>query len=296
MLVAALLIGSETISFSCPPSNLSDLRPRLEATFGTKVEIDPVFRDEVVVIEVTDVPLEDLKAKIADVVCGEWDATKPDRIRLVLDLDEEDRRFQDSLGRAAKSIEKHIAEERERGLRYATPRPTPKELADRILAEGRMRGSLYAAMPYFSLQNEVLASLDPKEIALAMYEGGATYALNDPLARKLPRGTDKLVEETLKNIAETGGYLFERGFQPQTGFGSGLFAIDKFMYPKVDGFAGNYYVQVLDLDDLSIGFHLFDQSGKGIAESGMAVRMDSGWSPIQQIFKLQSRLCFMKGM
>ncbi len=266
MLIAALLITSQTVSFSCPPSNFADLRPRLESALATSIEIDPALRNEVVVIEVSDVSTEDLKTKIADVVCGKWETVRPGRIRLVVDREEEDRRFQKSLERAAKNVEKNVAEYATSRKRFATPAPTPEEVGSQILQLGQVRSGLYQALPAYGLQADLLSLMDPKQIAIDLYSGGGFYSTNDPLASRTPDGTKKLVRSRLQELSDIGEYLFARGFQPSTGSGNVTSGIEKFRFPKVDGVDGRLY---LDFSDLKMGegtFILIDGSGIGVDE------------------------------
>jgi hypothetical protein len=88
--VAALLTAPVSLSFG--PAALSDFAPKLKELWGQEVRIDSRLQREVVVVEASDVSTEDLKAKIADVVCGVW-KEKDGVLRLNLDLQKEaDRR------------------------------------------------------------------------------------------------------------------------------------------------------------------------------------------------------------
>ncbi len=61
------------ITFSQPAMTLGHLLPKLGEAAGVKMEADKSIKNEVVLVQVKDVAVKDLMAKVAKAACGEWE-------------------------------------------------------------------------------------------------------------------------------------------------------------------------------------------------------------------------------
>src|SRR5688500_20355906 len=80
LLLAAVTLGgtlfaqepNPRVTFSMKAATVDKVVEALAKQTGVKIAASPAISREVVLISVTDVPLETLLAKLADVVSGEW--------------------------------------------------------------------------------------------------------------------------------------------------------------------------------------------------------------------------------
>lgn len=90
MLPATLLLSIlAPIDFSCPPTCLADLKPRLEQLVAKKIRLEPDRKNEVVVLRATKVDRQEILDHIARSVCGVW-LERADH--LVLETDHKEKR------------------------------------------------------------------------------------------------------------------------------------------------------------------------------------------------------------
>lgn len=199
-MLAILLVAAQTspITMRCPAESVAKVLSELSAKAGVTLEAQGKIGEDVLLVSVTDVPLEELEKQIADATTGEW---RKDGAKLVLVRDESKAQMQlrDEQRRLAERFAKAI--EDYSGQLKKTPEFSEADAEKRLKQLAEMNERLRSnrdvggfdfdvqpgATPQERLMARIMAALDPAELAAMPGDTKYVYS-NQPTRMQRPLG------------------------------------------------------------------------------------------------------------
>lgn len=209
------------VDFEARAARVENLLPELSKSTGTSFMFSPQTKDEVLVIKVTDVPLNQLMEKIAAAAAAEWQK-EGEGYRLIRSpkllrkLEEESTAYElklietsrtllrkslDSVPQYTDAVARAVAEQL---VQYASQQPDDaREMPDFRRAE-----SMRPSLPSYRLAMRIALSIDPKVLAKLPLNRRVAFS-NQPnrLQIALPPNTHQFFAEYRESVRKLAGHL-----------------------------------------------------------------------------------------
>ena len=162
--------------FSCPPTALENLRPKLTEFLEADVRIAPELKNEVVVIEAPEATPAVIKQKLADILCGQWEVGTDGTLRLMLDEKEEERRRQASIREQAKAVELENIQLHEQLDAESLGTPDKLEILAQLIHDCEDVNRAYANFPLARIATELYLDIPPELLASVRFGGKREFS------------------------------------------------------------------------------------------------------------------------
>lgn len=199
-MLAALASLTLTSGFSCPPTTLENLRPKLSEFLGAEVRVGAELRDEVIVIEAENASPEEIKTKLADIVCGRWEVGQDGTLRLQLDAKVEERRRQEVIDSIARLVGMENDQLQDDLAGESLGTPDSLEILAKLIHDCEDVNRAYANFPLARIANELYLEIPEKLIAEVRF-GGIREFSTKPASGQIDLG-DKARRRLRKAISD----------------------------------------------------------------------------------------------
>jgi len=210
LLVSALLLAvqASTITFHEPAERAAVVVPKLAKAMGLNLEVNPQTANEILLIQVKDVPQQDLLGRIAKVADAEWKQEK-DVLRLIRPSAIVQREERGELRKRVEMVEGKLAADNQSARRLSGWTQNDADAFIKGLdTASDSRQKDWAVHQYAGYRKQILQFPAPRAIVALMTEIGAdtiarigedervVYALKPTaMQRRLPSGAESVISQ-----------------------------------------------------------------------------------------------------